>query len=592
MKRRTWDRWLLAAGLTGVALSTTPAAAEYLAIPFQCKLERGRIVLSPSIERTYELIGSRKQQPFLFCAARDETRCRLRMLHSFEMMCGGSRVQWVDVAAAVTRLSGREAWVESARLSVVLGQPEKPASTDCIDTPWPSASGAISSAPGRPCANRGRERTGPRVVSMPAGFAPLSELGARLSMQPARVPAAAGVGMAVAGATAAASPSSASPTVQVAANASTPNSTSASYQDSVSDAGPSAIARYAIIGPDSDTPLVQNAVAPPPPTNSQAPAQQQPAEIRQSADLPPVVTPPEELKPFEQVIVRQVPAGPDAGERQPAREDKPVAHDHVQVAEAAERSRASAVRDVTIHLHDKGAAITAAVSQLVGLTGASAPLFYIALLTVSLGAVGLVVRRSARQARQSGQFRRLYGVGDLTVTRRSNLLSLEDPDERILFDLRRTADQLRINAEAVLDELHSAPPLRGVLRQELDFIEQRLSELPRSGSQPVTAKQLRQRFQAGIRELHRVIKIAEGAAASFSSSALRPKVPLNKDEAYELLGVNESVSESTLKKVVDALRMSWHPDYASGEDDRARREERTKQINVAWDLITGRRAAS
>jgi curved DNA-binding protein CbpA len=37
--------------------------------------------------------------------------------------------------------------------------------------------------------------------------------------------------------------------------------------------------------------------------------------------------------------------------------------------------------------------------------------------------------------------------------------------------------------------------------------------------------------------------------------------------------------------VVDGLRQSWHPDHAKDEPDRQRREERIKQINIAWDLI-------
>ncbi len=119
---------------------------------------------------------------------------------------------------------------------------------------------------------------------------------------------------------------------------------------------------------------------------------------------------------------------------------------------------------------------------------------------------------------------------------------------------------------------------------------QRLSEAGQPGAAPLTPRQRRQRLQAGIRELHRVIKIAEGAAASFASSAPRPKMPTSRDEAFALLGVNDSVGEATLKKLVDALRMSWHPDHARDEDDRMHREERIKQINVAWELVTGRRS--
>ena len=48
-----------------------------------------------------------------------------------------------------------------------------------------------------------------------------------------------------------------------------------------------------------------------------------------------------------------------------------------------------------------------------------------------------------------------------------------------------------------------------------------------------------------------------------------------------VLGVNAEVSAGVLKKIVDALRMSWHPDHARSEDDRRLREERIRQINIA-----------
>jgi DnaJ-class molecular chaperone len=63
-------------------------------------------------------------------------------------------------------------------------------------------------------------------------------------------------------------------------------------------------------------------------------------------------------------------------------------------------------------------------------------------------------------------------------------------------------------------------------------------------------------------------------------------------EAYAVLGVNPDVSEGVLKKIVDALRMSWHPDHARDEEDRLAREDRMRQINIAWDLISGARGVA
>jgi DnaJ-class molecular chaperone len=55
------------------------------------------------------------------------------------------------------------------------------------------------------------------------------------------------------------------------------------------------------------------------------------------------------------------------------------------------------------------------------------------------------------------------------------------------------------------------------------------------------------------------------------------------------VGVSPNATETAMKKVVDGLRLSWHPDLAKDEADRQLREFRLKQINAAWDLIQGKR---
>jgi DnaJ-class molecular chaperone len=55
------------------------------------------------------------------------------------------------------------------------------------------------------------------------------------------------------------------------------------------------------------------------------------------------------------------------------------------------------------------------------------------------------------------------------------------------------------------------------------------------------------------------------------------------------IGVSRDATETAMKKIVDGLRLSWHPDLAKDEADRQLREYRLKQINTAWDLIQGKR---
>ena len=69
------------------------------------------------------------------------------------------------------------------------------------------------------------------------------------------------------------------------------------------------------------------------------------------------------------------------------------------------------------------------------------------------------------------------------------------------------------------------------------------------------------------------------------------RIPQTRVEALQMLGVGVSpdATETAMKKIVDGLRLSWHPDLAKDETDRQLREFRLKQINAAWDLIQGKR---
>jgi hypothetical protein len=58
------------------------------------------------------------------------------------------------------------------------------------------------------------------------------------------------------------------------------------------------------------------------------------------------------------------------------------------------------------------------------------------------------------------------------------------------------------------------------------------------------------------------------------------------------LGASPDAGVDVVKKIVDGLRRSWHPDLARSNDDRLYRERRMRQINVAWDIVSGRRSAA
>lgn len=133
-------------------------------------------------------------------------------------------------------------------------------------------------------------------------------------------------------------------------------------------------------------------------------------------------------------------------------------------------------------------------------------------------------------------------------------------------------------------------PLKDVLEQETALVGQRLSALGGSdaagGAASAKSAAL---LRAMIRDLERVRRIAESARGSLEAAETVVRIPQTKSEAYVVLGVNPDVSDGILKKIVDGLRMTWHPDHARDDQDRSLREDRIKQINIAWELINGKR---
>ena len=79
--------------------------------------------------------------------------------------------------------------------------------------------------------------------------------------------------------------------------------------------------------------------------------------------------------------------------------------------------------------------------------------------------------------------------------------------------------------------------------------------------------------------------------AGFSPADNLP-MPATYAEALEVLGASPEASLAAIKKIVDGLRQSWHPDLARSEADRRQRQRRLQQINVAWDLVSQRRTAA
>jgi len=176
------------------------------------------------------------------------------------------------------------------------------------------------------------------------------------------------------------------------------------------------------------------------------------------------------------------------------------------------------------------------------------------------------------------------------VILRRQFADLTRPDAQMCSELYITAQGLVEDIGVRAEEITSAGPLRRVLLREVRSMDQFIaSTMKESPDDPKEWRRMRLRLQRVVTDLIRLKDIADSARRSMTSRDIPDELPSNKQEAYEILGANLEASEKSLKRLVDALRAMWHPDLATSDDDRDMRDQRIKQINVAWDLITGKR---
>ena len=161
-----------------------------------------------------------------------------------------------------------------------------------------------------------------------------------------------------------------------------------------------------------------------------------------------------------------------------------------------------------------------------------------------------------------------------------------------LLNARAILETRLVETELLVGSLPRDLLLRDVLMSELRTVRQRLAEIDRqmgAGSPAKSAAIIRN----ALRDLDRIVRIGQSAIVGrdeYKGSEF--DMPQSSAEAYRVLGINSDAAPQVAKKLVDALRMSWHPDHARDEHDRLGREQRMKQINAAWDLIKARRSAA
>jgi hypothetical protein len=476
--------------LTLLASSVSTAAFaemnDALVMPYRCGLKDGRVALSPSRATRYPIVGAIDRQAITTC--RRSGRCRTLTVHRFVISCDGAGVPWMRVAAAIRHAKNAPAWIDHGRLNLVLAANKaSKGGPACVDPPafGLGARGSRAGASAYECPESTR-RGEYEQVSLPAGFAPVAELGARLSLVAARGPLDT------------ADTRGFFPGLRRVSTA----------------VGETTVAK---VDPDEMVEAIPG------------------------------------LEPYEPGRVEQAGADDDW---------------------------------VTV-INTEPQAVTAGIS-VNGAGGGSNHWAWLLSLMAIATAGGLMRTRLAQVSSLAflgGAMSELWsGARASGGNRRAKLSST---GAAVAALLERT--------EAIAKDLKAAGPLREVLQSELRLVRQRLAALDEAAAADAEGDGTMRRapqYRGLVRELERIGRIADSAAASLSRGRPGPSLPRTVAEAYDVLGVNPGVSEDVLKKIVDALRMSWHPDHARGDDDRNEREARIRQINVAWELITAKREAA
>ena len=467
---------------SGLAAASSAEANDAVVMPYRCALDDGRVTLAPSQERRYDIVGALDKQAITKCQRGG--RCRTLTVHRFVVSCDGAGVAWMRVAAAIRRLRDEPAWIAAGRLNLVLPIDKSVAgAAPCIDPPeyglgaagsrWRATVGGCSDV---------TKAGAYEQVSLPSGFAPVAELGARLVL------------------------------------------TTADGWLSPAD----------MRGPLPGLRRVSASVG---------------ETMIAKVDAEALVEPIPGLEPY------------DPNYEPPAT----VAENWVTV-----------VRSEPAH---------GMVEQANSASGG--PASWAWLLTVMGLATGVLVMRARLTpapdgARAGGS---IFGLWP-RARAGSTLRGFTQGGAAVAGLFEQT--------ESVVGDLKGAGALREVLQSELAAVRQRLNRLEASAEDGDTKGAARKgpQFRALVRELERIRRIAESAAASLSRNRAADSLPQTSAEAYDVLGVNPDVRADVLKKIVDGLRMSWHPDHARGDEDRRERETRIRQINVAWDLINAKREAA
>lgn len=528
---------LLSAACAAPAL----ASGDVLIMPYKCTMTDGKPTLTPSRdEEGYRIVSKRESRKVETCSTVQSNHCRQWTVFKFDMDCGGTRVPWMQVFANASEHTRRRVWVTNGRLRVADTRMRNKRLDDlCARRMGPQMDWDT-------LAERCEEVStinSPTSTNMPEGFAPM--VGLEAAILPAERAERLGLQLPEAPPASIRPPTSSKPPRETAAIA----------------------PREPAKQPAAKTPSVVAKAQPVPATHAETPVNEPPPvpEVASPAtDVPaqPDAAVTTQAPPPTVVETAAAPVADTSAEPQPP---VPPSASPAPSAAALEPAPSVAEQEPPAVSPDAGkvAQIAALAARQAAHTvpgAASPPPATVPTPTPEAAVIVADTWPPAEAAETPGP----RGIPPLIATLAGALLTLT-----MLGVYWLSRPQPRSTAGATEFDDSRTPPS--------------LDPLPQPEA---TQNALALRRDASSRLEPQL----DGPRLPTREPLIGNRMPVSRREALEILGmgVPSDGNLASLKKIIDGLRMNWHPDHAVDDADRIVREMRTKQINAAWDLLRAR----
>ena len=510
-----------------LVLGPSPAFCDdLLVMPYACAIVGGRALLTPAQNQGHRIIGAHEQRSFRACSTADPTLCRQWTIHRFDLDCDGTPLPWATVVA---NARPNRAWLENGRLHVRM-----PPNWDLAgDDPCASGQRWRYGHLQRYCADR-RALT-PPAVEMPAGFAPLLGIDA-IFVTPKNASQVAAYSSQLPAATPFAA--------NVARSASEPEQ-SAAPKPSVHETPP---AKEAAANPDLSpaapmpAPIIPRSSSRPEQSAASKPSVHEPPPAKEAAANP-------GLSPAAPMPAPIIPRSSSRPEQSAA--SKPSVHEPPPAKEAAANPGLSPAAPIPAALS------TPVVPRIINRPGAvaeTAPFL------------------PATAAAQTSSVREAPVLSIVPDAPEPGMTSLSSPRAAVAVVASVLVALTSIVLLLARGRRPRVGPNRDIARVSIGEPrrEQTVVRAERAAPEPAT-----------------IWSTAAGSRPTWSED-----VPRTRLDALRVLGmgVTADVNLAAIKKIVDGLRQTWHPDLARDPSEREVREQRMKQINVAWDILAAKPA--